>query len=79
MRQRQKRQPARRDDVAAYLKAHGGNLQLARKSAKYVAKTGGLFDDVAGLKELRDVLFAPGESAGALDRRIAEVERGPQT
>lgn len=63
----------------AFLAHRDYDLDRCRKAAKYIKRIGGLFADLAALHELRDVLFSPDESGGMLDRRIAEVERGPQT
>ena len=76
MRQRQKRTPVHRSDVQAFIRHRGGDRERCRKALKYIYCPAGLPKDIAGLRELRDALFAPDERAWALDRRIADLERG---
>ena len=74
MKQRQRRLPANRSDVDAWLKQHGGDRVRCRKAAYFVGRIGGVFNDLGGLRELRAALFSDDESAGCLDRRIQELE-----
>ena len=75
MRQRQRRVPVNRSDVAEFIAHRNGNLSLCRKAAKFIYRSAGLFSDIDGLRELRAALFEPDERAGCLDNRIAELER----
>lgn len=80
MRQRQRRTPAKRNDVAAFLAARGGDRVRAAKAAFYIARCGGPWDDLAFLRalqaELAHELAALGPGGGCLRQRIRELEAG---